>query len=222
MTETADVRMYYLIHQAMVTSGDDLHAALAGIAHEDRRRAKAIERWFDGFAGELLCHHRIEDDAAFPALAARVPSFERLEARVAADHHRLDDVLSRLRAALGSLVEGGDWASTQLRAATLAAELRDLLRAHLDFEDTEIVPLITQHLTVAEWEQVELRARKLTPMRQMLFTLPWAASTLDPRERDEIMSSAPKPLQLLWFMTRRGYARRTQAALGAQMRSAVR
>ena len=91
--------------------------------------------------------------------------------------------------------------------------MRDHLDEHLAFEDAEVAPLFVRHFTADEYDDLDARAVKMTPFKQMLFTAPWMMSHLDDAERDELLASVPKALTLLWMATRGRYARLSTRAL---------
>ncbi len=171
----------------------------------DAQTRKARVRWFEGFAAEIQCHHHIEDELLFPAIAARVATYPEIAPKLEADHAELDELLDDLKAALAS--------TDTTRAAVLAAALRDHLDEHLGFEDAEVAPLFVRHFTAEEYADLDARAVKMTPFKQLLFTAPWLISHLDEAERDHLLASVPKPLTLLWIATRRRYGRLAARAL---------
>jgi hypothetical protein len=52
------------------------------------------------------------------------------------------------------------------------------------------------------------------PLGQATFTVPWLMSHLDDAERAIAFDGAPVALKLVWYVTRRRYARRAAVALG--------
>jgi hemerythrin-like domain-containing protein len=199
---TPDVDSYLRVHRALRASAAQLAEATTRPAEARTRRARA--RWFKGFADEIESHHRIEDELLFPAIAARVATYPELAQRLESDHRELDDLLAGLTAALGS--------TDTAPGAALAAALRDHLDEHLAFEDAEVAPLFVRHFTAEEYEQLDARAVKMTPFKQMLFTAPWLISHLDEADRDALLATVPKALTILWIATRGRYARLTARA----------
>ncbi|MDT3443390.1 MULTISPECIES: hemerythrin domain-containing protein [unclassified Pseudofrankia] len=195
---TPNLSSYLRVHQALRASAARL-AAAASSPPADAHTARALARWFHGFAEEIQLHHRIEDTLLFPALAARVATYGDYAPALESDHAELDAILNQLRAALVSGDHG--------RSAALAEDLSDHLDRHLGFEDDEIVPLFARHFTGAEFDELNAKAVRMTPVSQLPFTAPWLLSHLDEVEQAELLASVPRAMHLLWILTRRRYAR---------------
>lgn len=202
-TGAADLESYLRVHRALRCSAAEFATAVgaAGPAARDAQR-----RWFSGFADEIRCHHHIEDELLFPALAERVATYDQYGPVLSADHAELDTLLDALTAALAP-------GAPRDEAARLAREVSDHLREHLHYEDDEIAPLFGRHFTSAEFEALNQQAIKMTPPKQLLFTVPWLMAQLDATEQATVLASAPKVMHLLWFVTRRRHARLARRAL---------
>jgi hemerythrin-like domain-containing protein len=214
-----DLTMYRALHQAMRVANDQLVAALGADRPPSTERLAALARWFEGYSEELRTHHHIEDDICFPALAERVPAYADYASTLADDHDRLDRVIDGLRAALGRLACGrgeirGE-ATIVSEAVALAVELRDLLTAHLAFEDADVLPLFERHFSVAEYAVLDKAAVKAMSPRQAMFTVPWFMATVDPAIARKTLDEAPLPLKVIHRLTRRRYARLVSTAFGA-------
>jgi hemerythrin-like domain-containing protein len=204
-TTPPDLESYLRIHRALRASA----RALAGVAGRpaDRATSSARTRWYRGFAGEIRCHHHIEDELLFPALRDRVATYADHADRLDGDHADLDVVLDGLTDALAS----GDRA----RAGRLAGELADHLDVHLAYEDAEIAPLFARHFTAAEFDELNTKAIKMTPPRQLAFTVPWLMAAITPAEQAVVLADAPPAMRLVWLATRGRYRRRSARALAA-------
>jgi hypothetical protein len=221
MYDTPDLTLYYLIHRAMRQTADQFATALAELGNADRQRAAALLWWWNGFSAELHNHHTIEDEIFFPALAAKVPAFETYEAGLAEDHAHLDVVMSGLDDTIPRL-SSGTWTASHARAVELSAELASFLHGHLTVEDEDVLPLFVRHFSAEEYEELDKRALKHAPMKEMLFTVPWAVSTLTDQERTELLKALPTPISIIWGLTRRRYTRRARLALGVENLAVVR
>ena len=217
MTDAPDTSTYYAIHRAMRITSGQLHAALAGMADEDRARAKALLRWVVGFCGELKAHHTVEDEIFFPAIAARVPTYQLHADELEGGHERLDELMDGLRLHLGRMAQGMAWAPAHHEATSLAPELHELLESHLDLEDRDVVPLLERHFSAVEYGVLDGAAKKDLSLKQAAFTLPWLMATLTVEEQRRLTAEAPIALLGIWKLTRNRYARSASYALGTNV-----
>jgi hemerythrin-like domain-containing protein len=215
----ADLSGYLAIHQAMRVANEQLVRGIGTARVADPKRAAALGRWFRGYSDELRTHHHIEDDIAFPELAARVPAYAEYSDALTGDHDHLDRVIDALRDALA------DWAqhTTESDAARdaryavldLAVELRDFLDEHLAIEDADVLPMIARHFTAEEYVVLEQQAGKAITIRQAMFTAPWYMATVDAETAARTLREAPRALRIIYTLTRRSYARLVTNAFGA-------
>ena len=130
----------------------------------------------------------------FPALVERAPVAAELIGRTDADHERLDELMTARRRRRG----GAGGRPPRPRLASELRELADLMDAHLDFEDAEILPLFERHFTAEEYAELDDQAAKaLGISKQAAFTVPFIASMLDPDVRDRVFGDAPAAFRLL-------------------------
>ena len=211
-TQAADTADYLAIHNMIRRSTRALAIAASSVGTLDRRRAIALDRYWQGYAGELHAHHTIEDEIFMPALIERVPSVAPHIARVDADHHELDALIEAGNAAFAALRSG----STGDAVGEIMWQLDRLMCEHLDFEDDDIVPLFGRHFDQDEYDAMHARALKVVGVgRQALFTVPFIAHWMDDATWAEMYDGAPMPLKVIYRMTRRRHARLTHIALGA-------
>jgi hemerythrin-like domain-containing protein len=217
---SADLSGYLAIHQAMRVANAQLVRGIGTARVADPKRAAALGRWFRGYSDELRTHHHIEDDIVFPQLAERVQVYAQYSDALAGDHHYLDRVIDALREALA------DWAQhttaseaareARYTALDLAVELRDFLEEHLAIEDADVLPMIERHFTAEEYAELEQRAGKAITIRQAMFTAPWYMATVDAATAARTLREAPRPLRIIYALTRRSYARLVEQAFGSR------
>jgi hemerythrin-like domain-containing protein len=211
VTTTPDLTSYHAVHTALRRGTHALAAAAAELDQADRDRVRAFARYWQGYAGEVLAHHTIEDDICFPALIERIPAAAELIGRTDAEHERLDHLMATIAGDVEELVAG----RTAPCLPEELAELADVMDAHLGFEDAEILPQFERHFSGEEYEELDARAAKaLGITKQAAFTVPFVASMLDDDERDRVFAGAPLPFRLLYLATRRRHARLAARALG--------
>jgi hypothetical protein len=204
-----------LVRRAILASARELDAALAPAAAADRRRQKALDRWFAGFAAQVRNHHELVDTMVVPTLAARGALDDRALDTIADDHTYVDELLSELGDALGVLSFGlgaEDWWAG--KASDLAGALAHVLAGQLEREERILGPLVVGYLSEDERTVVAeetLRAVATGPVR---FSLAWLYAHVTPAERAAIAAHVPTTSRLVWRTRRNAYERSSVAALG--------
>ena len=211
--DAVDTADYRVIHHCLRIAPHRLVAALMDFEPGDHPRARALERYWRGYAGEVLAHHTVEDEIFFPRLVERVPVVADQLATVDAEHHRLDELMAATGAAMTRLGTSAQRQDADDAAACLR-ELADLMDRHLDFEDTDLVPLFSRHFTAMEYSQMERAAKSSLSLSQAAFTVPFVMYWAPPHEAAGMLAGAPLAMRLLYRATRRGHARLTALALG--------
>lgn len=213
--DLVDVRDMIVVHTALLREFRLAPAAVRRVDIGDAKTAVAVDRHL-GFLCDLLHHHHQgEDDLLWPLLRGRVP---------AAAEHLLDEVESQhadIETALGTAalarsewlrqpdVEGRDALSAAL------GHLHDLLRAHLDLEETSVLPLAASVLTDAEWHAIGDAAAAAMPKPALLLAFGMFAYEGDPDVLRTMLSSAPAvPRLLVPRLAPRVYARRARRIHG--------
>ena len=210
-TAPADLRGYRAIHVALRDAAHAMAAAAPRLGAADLRHRTAFQRYWTGYAGEVLAHHTTEDDVVFPELVARAPQVATLLERLDRDHHHLDELMDRVTAAIAQVLDGAD--STPLGA--LLRELADHMDTHLGVEDDEILPLIEQHFSQEEYEELEKKALEIIGLgAQAAFTIPFIAASVSDEERTALLGDAPLPVKVILRLFRRRHARLAELALG--------
>lgn len=212
-----DLTVFTLVHRAMRRDAGRLAMAASGLGDGDTGRARHLRRWYGAYDAELDAHHQLEDQLWFPVLAERVPTFAEHRERIAREHHLLDDALAGVGRALDRLSEDAG-PSTRGDARDAARELRELLDAHLGFEDDDIVPLYLRHFTADDFVDVERRTRRMLDKRRAPFAVPWIMGAADAEERTRVLERAPLAFKLLWYAGRGRHARLSARALGPAVR----
>lgn len=217
-TRRADTSDFFMIHgclrratAAIVRAAPTIHAA-------DRRRAAAFHRYWVGFLHELEHHHTVEDDVLFPALAERAADVADTLAHVAADHHRIDELMAEALDSIEAVTERGTHSMLRLGAFQ---RFDALLGEHLDLEERLLIPRFPELFGHDEYEAFTQQAMKLLSPRQALFTVPFIADNADPDVFTQLLATAPLPLRVVHRATRRGHARLADLALGADRRELV-
>lgn len=210
-TATPDLTAYRQVHHALRRAARRLAVAARQLDTNDRRRVKAFATYWKGYAGEILCHHTIEDDYFFPALAQQVATGPAALAAIDGDHEHLDHLMAKIGDEVDHVVAGG---GTPV-LCDLLDELAEHMDTHLDVEDRDLLPLFERHFTAEEYEAIDAQAMKALGLgRQAAFTVPFIAEAATPEVFAAMLGGAPLPFKVLYRLTRGRHARLSALALG--------
>ena len=206
-----DLTMYRLVHHGLRRGAHRLAAGAAQLDIGDRRQVKAFASYWDGFAGELTAHHKVEDDFFFPALIERVAVAEHALAGIEGDHDELDRLIAKTADEVEHVVGGGG----TITLCRLLEELDEHLDRHLGIEDDDILPLFERHFSAEEYAELDEAAIKsLGVGSQALFTVPFIAEMATPPQLMKMLIEAPLPMRVVYRLGRRRYARMVTRAFG--------
>jgi hypothetical protein len=204
-----------LVRRALVASAAELVAALEALDPADRRRQRALDRWFSGYAEQLRRHHELSDSMVVPALAARGALDARALDTLAADHAWIDQLLSDLGDALGILSFGLGaepwWIG---KASDLAAALHHVLAGQLGREERLLTPLVARWFDDDEREILQRETMRAVATGPVRFSLAWLYTHVDDAERAAVAPLVPTASRLAWRSRRTAYSRAAVAALG--------
>lgn len=214
-TARPDTREMVIVHNVFRRLFGDLPGLLRGVADGDTARADRLARCFEVLAATLHHHHTAEDEVLWPILLQRLGSGQALVLRAEEQHERVHELLERAHNQLPSF-RAYARAAQRDRVAGTIAELDAVLREHLDEEEHDVLPLVEQHVTVAEWRALAERARAGVPKNRLLVQLGWMLDGLSDAQRRKLLATLPRPARLAWRLVgRRSWARERDAVYGA-------
>ena len=157
-TQYADVRPMIMLHNALRREFRLLPALVRGVPDADIERARVIADHIDFLTTILHAHHRGEDLVLWPILLDRGPEEITPIVHVMEGHH---DQIDRLASQIAAVLAG--WrASADATAGESLAEALDRLIAvldeHLGMEEERILPVVADHVTTAEWDEMSRAA----------------------------------------------------------------
>ena len=187
--DLADTRMMGIVHSAL--RRDLVRARLvlqepAPLTGERRTTLADHVRWLMDF---LHHHHDNEDSFLFPTVMAKNPAARELLEVMDADHHRIAPRILELDVAARSYRSS----STGSDAALLAAVnglLADMC-PHLEREEQEMMPVVSESITNREWRDWEDAFTKVKSMKQLADEGHWLIDNLDPARRDIVVHLVP-------------------------------
>ena len=210
-----DTSDYTAIHTSIRRGAYALAEAASSLRPDDDDRMFAFARYWQGYVGEVLAHHGIEDEIFFPALRERSADAADVLDQLDREHHLLDELMDRSSAAIAAIDDGAPPAA----AADVLGRLADVMDDHLDLEDRAIVPQFAALFSGEEYEAMTKRAIKATGLgKQAFFTVPFVGYWASAEDRDLLLGMAPLPFRLIHRLTEKRHARLAALALGTAAR----
>ena len=184
-------------------------------------RAQSIAEHADFMISGLHNHHSAEDDGLWPLLLERARPHADLVHRMEQQHHVIGEYISRAQGLLTSwrvtptTSSGNDLAGTFVQLSQALAE-------HLDDEEIHILPLVSRHITAAEWRTLGDAPFAKFTNDEKLIALGQMLDVATPDEAASFLSKLPPSIRLIWQLAgRRRYVRYLRRVHG-QDRPAVR
>jgi iron-sulfur cluster repair protein YtfE (RIC family) len=203
-----------LIHRIFRSSFAELARLVTEVPVGDAARVSAVADHLGFTLDGLTAHHTTEDDLVWPVLLERARPSAALVERMEAQHHGLHAAIEEVRRRTDAWRAAlSPDAASQLSAAISA--MLGQLTTHLDEEERDVVPLIAEHLSVAEWDHAGKAAfDKFTPGQQ--FTaMGQMLEVASPAEAASMLAPLPTPIKLVWRLVgKRRYRRYVETFRG--------
>jgi hemerythrin-like domain-containing protein len=149
-----DRREMFVVHDVLRREFALMPGLIAIASRGDRDRAALVGDHIDGLTSLLHHHHQGEDEYVWPLLVDRcADSVAALTGSMHEQHEQLAAHMHAVNAALGvwrvdPTIDSGD------RLIDALGQVLTSLQRHLDDEERYVVPLMEQHITAAEWDDM--------------------------------------------------------------------
>jgi hemerythrin-like domain-containing protein len=191
-----------VIHHAMCREFALLPDLVERVPAGDTARAHRVGAHLTLMLGMLNEHHEAEDELIWPLLHQRVPLENELIDTMEAQHHAIHAAVISVTRHQQAWTRDADTVSRDLLSTRLRG-LETILVEHLAREEDAVLPLVHEHLTVAEWLAPQKHAMRNGP-RRVSDKLLLAGIVLDgatPAEQAWFTHEMPPPARLLWRLT---------------------
>lgn len=193
-----DMNMMYATHDALRRDLDEIRRIAAGGQQDPTSMLRRAGCW-EMFTRFLHVHHQAEDDLLWPAMRGALAGDQAAEAlldAMEAEHASIDPILASIGAALVDRESGA------ARLGDLTEQLASSLRAHLDHEEADVLPLIDASVSPQQWAAFGTETgNRIGPDGVSRF-FPWALEAAKPEVRSAVLSVLPPPMvnayQELW------------------------
>jgi iron-sulfur cluster repair protein YtfE (RIC family) len=185
----ADVGFMRALHAALRRDLSRLRDAAAQLGNTTSAPPTVLAGW-DTFRAQLHNHHAAEDDDLWPVLREELSDPAELAAvdAMVSEHQRIPSALAGVDAALrgrGELVAPVEHLST-------------VVLDHLAHEEREVLPLIEQHLTRAQWQAFLHKERARRSPRERPEFLTWILDDASEQDAAAVLTEMPPPARLIY------------------------
>lgn len=189
-----------LVHRAFRSAFRTAPAWVTSVTVGDRERSEFVAQHLSMVVTGLHEHHTTEDELLWPVLLPRAAMHTELVHRMESQHKQLQVHLDRVTDLLPGWRATAD-AVTGRELAGVFTAATAVLEEHLAEEEREILPLVAEHLTQAEWQTLGDRGKASIPKGKAGFIALGeilADATLE--ERTAFLTMVPAPIRLIWRM----------------------
>lgn len=192
----ADTMMMGVMHDALRRDFTRARDALAAPDVVINSRATALAEHIGFMLAFLHEHHHSEDEKLWPLVRNHDPALVPLMEEMSGDHAAIAAEVDQLTGAAHTFGRSPDAGS---RAELVAAidRLTTVLWPHLDREETELMPLVSNTLSAAQWQEFEKSATPPFSTRVLAEYLNWFLEGLDPTRRRKVLQGLPAPIALV-------------------------
>lgn len=186
-----DGREMVVVHDMLRREFALLPGLVAGVAAGDHDRAQIVGDHIEALMTVLHHHHRSEDDYVWPLLLDRCP--ERVAQVVGLMEDQHEQVATLGREVDEALIIWRAGVTVESRAALVEIldRLIPPLTEHLSEEERSVVPLMEQHITADEWNEMVAKGAADAEPEELLLGFGMLMYEGDPEIIDRAITSMP-------------------------------
>ena len=214
-THPADVGFMWAMHNAFRRDLTRLEQ-LARDANTGASVGQDLQRAWDSFRDRLHRHHAAEDDDLWPVLRDHLTAPADLASvdRMVEEHQALSEAMD----AVDRAIAAGTGADLTAAVDRLSRTARD----HLDHEERDVLPLVENNLSRADWRAFLVTERRQTQLRARPEFLGWVLDEASPDDARAVLAELPPPGRLAYryvirprYLSMQGHSTRHDRSPGA-------
>ena len=199
VTEVAprpDVNEMVVIHRVFRREFSAVPRLVRQVRDGQVQRSRTVAAHLRLMMAGLHMHHTGEDAVLWPLLLERAAPSTELVATMQRQHEAVDEYAAQIEPLLSawsthpSVIRGE-------QLARLVEQFAGALVEHLDLEEREILPLVSRHLTVAEWDSLGEHGKDSMSSRQLPLMFGAILEDADDDERGRMLAHLPAPVRLV-------------------------
>jgi len=187
-----DTHDMVVVHRVFRREFGLMPAILATVEAGDTRRSAAVGAHAAEVLSTLHHHHGAEDEMLWPRLHERVAMAADELHRMEQQHERIAVQLDEIGAILPQWTAEADPAGRQ-RLSELFRRASIAIDEHLDDEESKVLPVVEQHITADEWQELSARGMSSLPPARLLVFLGHILEEATPAERTAFLLKLPEP-----------------------------
>ena len=189
-----------LVHRVFRRELGNASYLIGGVAAGDTTRSGLIATHLGHMLAGLHHHHAAEEDLLWPKLHARVSLRDQDVVRMEDQHAGIAESVEKVESFRVLWARSAEpRLAAQLRAAV--EELAAIVDEHLEDEERNVVPLISEHVNADEWAECIERGAAFLPKINVRMALVFVGLLLQdatPAEQQLFLAGIPLPPRVLW------------------------
>jgi len=208
--------MMNIVHQALRRDLERATTALTGTRPPPDRQRIAIAGHLGWMMVFLRAHHESEDAGIYSVVRERRPDAAIILDRMHDDHREIARAIDSVDAA-ASTYATSDAALVRGRLVAAISELNEVLVPHLQREEADMMPIVSEVLTEGEWLAIEhehnVKAKRASQLGKEGH---WLIDDTNAEDRDKVLGLVPAvPRFVLLHGYERSYRRERDACWGS-------
>jgi hemerythrin-like domain-containing protein len=191
-----DVNEMIVVHRVFRREFSAIPSLVRHVRAGDAARARVVADHLGLIMAGLHMHHSGEDVVLWPLLLERAAPSTALVETMQHQHHRIDEYAEQLQP-LASAWASDPSAIRGEQLARLVEQFSAALLEHLDLEEREILPLVSAHVSVVEWDSLGKHGKESMSQRQLPLMFGAILEDADQDERQRMLAHLPAPIRLV-------------------------
>ncbi len=191
-----DVNDMFAVHGVFRDTLGTAPELVGEVADGDAERVALIANYYENILSFLEAHHDGEEKLVFPLLRERCAGQDALVDHMKDQHEEALVLLGSARSSLAAW-PGGDGAAQKTARDDLVALHAHLLE-HLDEEETNVLPLAADNLSMEEWGQLPSHGMANFHGDKIWLILGLIRERMTDDQRTQMLEHMPPPAVEMW------------------------
>ena len=164
---------------------------------EDANQVSNTAMYFSSIFNFLHAHHHTEDEYLWPPLLERAPEKADIINHGIEQHEALSDALPNAMKAAADFGNGPSKATLD-NLAEAALGVAEVLEDHLIDEETNVLPICSEHITMEEWTQLAPHTLAALEGPTLMMTVGLVNDAFDDDYKAAMSQLMPEELKTAW------------------------